>query len=740
MKMTQKIRTLCFFTGLSLTLVACGDEPAEQVNPNENNDDIGEDADCPPNALCVNDEDRITIGDIPAEMLVTVSPSRYVYALDTRITPTADVFNYDWQPLGDAIIEWSVTPEESVEKDGDNNRWFVRQEGEVIFQACAEVPSLFPEVCASRTVLVAQSGPTITLESPAPGAHYLEEEHPLVPVEGIVSSPAEIQSVQINGVDVDLDDDGRFRHEVTPVFGINTVTVRAFDGVHDTDGVAASSFIWAPAYKEVAYDTETEELSTSLDDAIILQLGQNFFDNGDDPIYISDTQILTEDLADIIYLVLTYLDLNSQLPNPVVDSDNFQLSVPNVAVENPRVEIDVTETGIQLYAQIQDLVAETDGFLELSDQSLSLVGQIVARLSIYAEVTVDKPSPDAPIEVKLVDFQLAIESASPQFEAPEANAVFELANSALRESLEDLILDSVNLSFIDTLPELLTDVFGSLEEAMAYQQFDLNLGFGEPLSLAFRGQIGQMQPIYRQGLEGFISADLSVSAPNLYPDNPGIALLHEGPAIFPFFSQGRVQIGLNLALVNAIFHNLWSAGLLNLDITEVIPSNFAALIQHARASGKLPPVAAPPIQAESHDLMLHLGQLELDLGWNDRTDRFGAAIKVGINLDISDGAIAIEISDEPQIDLWFIESTADQPFLDTATLLSLLRSQIWPQLEEAIGEGLSFGLPIPVIDGLDAFSPELADLELGIRMTRDIEERSGFLMLDAAFEGELFLP
>ena len=723
----------------SSAFVGCTEPATDQNQLNHENGDAEADLDSDADADG-DGEQSSRIEQIPAHMTMEVSPARFVYAPDTRVTPRVRVYNYNWVELSDYNLQWTVSPESSVEKDEDQNRWYLREEGEVTFKACAEVPALFNEVCASRTVMVAMGGPKITLERPLPGEHFDGAEYGMIPVEGVVSSPVEISRVEINGEYVEVDADRRFSHQVQPHFGVNQVTVRAFDGLHPVDGIAAASVIWAPSFHPVHHDSEEQLITTELDDAIILQLGQNFFDNGEPPVYISDSHILTEDLADIIYLVLTYLDLQSQLPDPVVDTSSFVLSVPNVIVENPRVEIDVTDSGLQLYAQIQDLVAETSGFLELSDQTLDLSGQIVARLSIFADVQVSKESPEEPISVELVDFQLAIEGAEPNFAAPEANAIFELANSALRQSLEDILLDSVDLAFIDTLPDLLIDIFTSLEDAMAHQEFDLDLGFGAPLLLTFSGQIGQLLPIYREGLEGFVSAQLQVSAENRFPDNPGIALLQDGPGEFPFFSASSVQIGLNLALINAIFHNLWSAGLLDLEISDVIPANFANLIRDARARGKLPPVAAPPRRDEAFDLMLHVGQFELDLDWNDRTDRFGAAISVGIDLNIANDSIAIEISSNPVINLWLIDTTASQPLLDADALRSLIRTQIWPQLEAAIGEGLSFGLPIPEISGLDSFAPALSGLDLDIRMLRPMEERSGFLMLEAGFEGELFLP
>ncbi len=720
-------------------LIGCGgdppqDEPDNQNQLNQEPDNQNQD---PGNQI--QDPDHNQSFDpsvIPAYLIVDVSPTRFAYALDTRVTPRARAYNYQWQPLGEVPVEWTVTPAELVEKDDPHDRWYLREQGQVTFEACAVDALPSHPACASHTVHVAD-GPTVTLETPIGGDHFSGQNSDTVLVEGVVTSARDINRVQINGIDVPIDSDRRFSYEYTPNFGVNTIIVRAFDGLHPLDGLDAASFIWAPDFLPTEHDGTS--LHTQLDTALIMRLGQNFFDDGSNPTMISDSQILTEDLADIIYLVLLFLDLGAQLPDPVVDSSGFYLSVPEVQIGEPRVEIDTTSTGLQIFAQLQDIHAVTSGHLDFADQLLNLDGSIEAGLAVFAEVDVEKTSANEPVTVELVNFAIAIENATGNFASDEANAIFELADSLLRESLETILLDSVNLSFIDTLPDLLTDVFTSLEEAIAYQPFDVDVGVGDPLLLEFYGQISQLLPTYLQGIEGIVEAQLAIETARSFPDNPGVAVMTSGPRPLPLFDESRIQIGLDLALINAIFNNLWDAGLLDLDISTMVPPSLGPLLQTGHATGMLPPVAAPPVGNQPYDLLLHLGQLELDLGWATQTDRFGARLAVGANLLIQDDAIAIEISDDPDIELWLIDSTEESPFLDAGGLISLIRNQLWPQIDDALGEGLSFSLPIPDLAGLDEFSPELADLDLDIRMTRPLEVREGFLILEAAFEGELFL-
>ncbi|RDV36378.1 hypothetical protein DV096_19370 [Bradymonadaceae bacterium TMQ3] len=710
----------------SLTLTACGAD--EGPNTTGQDTDVETDAGDEPDV-----EPQPAEWEAPAEVRVSVTPTRQAYAVGSRITPTATVYDGLNRRISPAV-RWLVTPAEFVEKDGDENRWFVRQEGPVTFKACVDRED-GEAICGSRITMVDAGPPTVTLESPLPGAQLLAAEHPTIEVSGQVTDPNPIVSVHVNGQAIELDEDGHFSTTFEPRVGLNAVNVTAFDGLHDREGYAEANFIWAPAYHPADVDG-----SVTLDDGLILNLGQNFFDDSQPLEILSEAQVATDDLADILYLVLRYLDLTSQLPDPVVDSSALTLRILDVAVNEPRVEIDVTDEGLQLFAQIPNLVATTAGGLEFNDQSLSLDGELSASLAVFAEISVAKASAEAPFEVELERFELALEQATPNFVSPEVNAVFELANSALRTSLESIILESVNLSFIDSLPALLLDVFTSLEGAISEQSFELDLGTGQPVALNFNGQISQLAPVYREGLDGIVQARLSTGVDPLFAESPGVPLLSAPTSALPYFQSSRLQIGLNTALVNGIFHSLWNAGLLTMDISEMIPAPFNTLVQAAQIDGKLPPLVAPPQNGEPYDLMIYLGQLEIEMTWPDRVDRFGARIKVGANMGLSGGEIGITLAEEPDIHMWLISSTMDEPQLTADMLEQLMYDQLWPEIEGAFGEGLSFAVPAPDLGALGEFSPALADLQLTLQQSQPLATRQGFLMVDATFRGELWLP
>ena len=670
-------------------------------------------------------------------VLVDITPIRSTYVIGTTVTPEATIYDQDGEEIEGVDVEWTVTPDDNVEQDEE--QWTVVAEGRITFQACVldSDTGAVTDVCGDREITSASGQGTVILERPLPGEFFRGDIDETIPVEGIADPNLVDDFVLVSGQTVEVDSDGRFATQIEPRFGVNHITVRAFDGVNVQDGTASASVLWAPTYAEPGGDEDS--IHVSIDDAILLRLGQNFLDDGQPYTVISESQVLTEDLTDILELILDYADLNDEIPNPVVESDTFTLNVPDVSINDSRIELNATDTGLELYAQIPDLRAETEGFLALTDETIDLAGDLSAMVSILADLEVGKTGPDEDIHVHLADLVLAVESAEPNFDSDEANAIFELADSMLRDQLEELVLDAIDDAFVDSLPDMILDLFESLDGILADQQFDLDLDFADPLTIDFDGQIGQLLPIRGEGLEGYISAELNVDAAPVFPDNPGVPISHAEAVTNPMFAESRVQLALNLSLLNSILHSLWSAGLLDLDITEQV-EELAGLIDAGHANGKLPPVVTPPVGNEPYDLILSLGQLELNLDWMDQQDLFGAHISVGANLVFAGDDIAIEISDDPHIDLWLIESSEDTPFMSANDLMSLIDELLWPELEGALGEGLSFSLPIPELDALEPYAPELADMALTVRMTRPMDIRQGFLVLDAAIEGELFLP
>lgn len=701
----------------------CGDEPPAQtvadVSMTTGAPDMGTPEPDAPTA-----DMPVVTREVPGGLLLRMTPGRDTYPPGIRLLPEVETFDA-WGDPADFAWEMTVEPAGAATLVGD--RYELAAEGIVRFVACTVEPG--PDgapICGWDEVVVDVGPPTIEITAPARGAMLDALADPVITVEGRVTDSFGEISAFLNGVPLTLGEDGSFSADIAPRFGINHIEVAASDGLDPRTSTAELDVLWA-----AGYDAMTTP-PVNYPDAVNLRLGQRFMDDRARPMTAPDGTTVTQDLADIMELVIRNFDIAGQIDNPVVDQSGFSLSVPSVAIGKPLVQIDIVDGGLELFVQLADLRADTTGFLNLNNTTLNLDGDLAAPMSALVVVEIDKASPTDPIVVTVESVSVAIEGATPNFASPEANAVFELASSALRTTLESLLLDTLEGSFIDELPALLSDVFTALDDALSNQSVELDTGLGAPITLNIDGDVQTLAAAYRDHLTASLSLLASTSATALHPSSRGTALLAPaGPA--PFFDQARVQFGLNLAMVNSLLHALWQAGLLEADVTNVVPVNVDA----AAISARLPPVVRPPLEGEPHDLVLELGQLEVETEILGRRDRYGVSVAAGLDFGLDQGALSVSLSTTPTIRTWLVSASEETPFLTPQALHDLITNDVWPQFTAAFAGGLSINLPAPDLSGLGAVAAPLGGLTLEYKELRPLAVRDGWVILDATMEGTL---
>jgi hypothetical protein len=660
----------------------------------------------------------------PAGLLLRMTPGRETYPVGIRLLPEVEIYDV-WGDLSDFDYEITVEPADAAMAVDD--RFEMVGEGVVRFTACTVDPGPDGEpVCGWDEVVVNNSPPTIDLFEPTAGEMLDAINDPTITVSGHVHDTFGDITAFVNGVAVQLEPDGTFTMEVAPRFGVNHIIVEASDGLSSDTSVAAVDVLWANDYTPMT-DPPVQE-----SDAIELRLGQLFMDDRLPYTTMSDGSILTEDLADIFGLVVSNFDIGALIPDPVIDSSAFTLRVPSIDLGEAIIQIDLVSGGIEMFIQLPSMVAQTEGSFTFDNTALDLDGDISVGMSALVVLSVNKQSSTAPIDVSVDAISVAVESATPNFASDEANAIFALATSVLYTTLEQLLLDSLQGSFIDEIPALLTDVFSALDETLAGQSVDLDTGIGQPITLDIDGGVDLITTKFRDHLTAQLRLDASTSQSNLFADSRGTALLWERDSA-PFFQQSRVQFGIRFPLVNSLLHALWQAGLLDADVTDFVPVN----VDSATLSAKLPPIVRPPLEGEPHDLVIELGQIEVATGLLGQQDVYGVNIATGVDFGIENGALALEVSDQPKITSWLISSTGEMPVIPPAGLETLIETQVWPEFTTAFAGGLSIPLPAPDLSGLGNVAAPLAGLTLDYVEKRPLAVREGWLILDANIEGTL---
>lgn len=699
---------------------ACGDD--EQPVPSQNEEDVRVEPDA---GTDVREEPDVA-PQVPQPRFATLNmaPARTVYAVGTRVLPEVTVLDLSGQPIPEPLVDITYSPGDAARAvDG---RWELLKEGQVTFTACALVPG--PDglaVCASDTLVVDNGPPAVVIESPV-GGFQSNDAGAQVRVEGTATDTHGEVVVFVNGAEVALVD-GRFETDVDLRFGVNHVEVVASDQVNPAAGVAAVDVLWAPSYLPVLEDRP----GVALDDAIVFWLGQAFVDDRSPMRREPDGTYKTHDLVDILELVLRYVDLNQQVTNPVLNSAGAYLTVENIDIGKPRLVGDVVDGGIELFVQLNDLAMSTQGGLDINGQVLNLSGDIEATMSALIRLDVVKAGPTSPVEVTVGRLELAVESATANFASPDANAIFALAQSALRTTLETLLLEAVQGAFVDQLPTLLSGTLGALDTALQDQSIDLDLGFGAPLTLLLDARMTRLETHRRSRLEAGLSGSASLDTARLQPGSFGIP--SQGATVDPFFDSSRIQIGVQEAFVNGLLHGLWDAGLLELDVTEQLPIQ----AERATISAKIQPLMRPPLEGQDGTVVLQVGQLELLIEALGRQDRYGVNLEAAATFELVGNALSVSFSPTPVVETWVIASGDTGPLLTAEGLEQLLLGRVYPELLGALSGGLSLSLPVPDLSGLGSVAPALSSFSVAFGLARPMVMRDGWLVVDATLDGEL---
>lgn len=718
---------------LALSLLsACGEDEKPPVVSTQMEADMG-DSDMEPQGDTGQPEEDLPEPLVPTGLEVLIEPGRAIYKPGLNLLPTARVYDQHGAPLEGAEVRWSVEPAEAAALQG-TGRWRLMSEGPITFHGCAGEPA--QEVCASKTVLSDQAGPRITIEAPLPGEQLSAEDGATLELRGqVTDTHGEVQLFFHGAQPVELGPDGSFSITVEPTPGVNHLELTATDGLQPADTVSAVDILWSRGYQPGPTEGVADLF---LQDALTLHLGRRFLDDGQPLVVAEDQQeIIVQDLAGVLELLLQEVEVLSRLPDPVIDSDVVSLRLTSFRALDSTVEIRALEDGLEIFLRLGNVRLGTQGLFSLQGEEISLDGAIEATASAYIRVSLSKESREAPYVVDLTSLEVALEELRPRFLDGDANAVLDFAQSALRATVEQLLLDMVVQDFAQDVPGVLADALSSLDGALSGLSLPLDTGLSAPINLELDAGVYRVTTHPGEHIEANLEAAIRTGAPSLHPESRGVGLMHWPQAQAPFLSNKRLQIGGPMALLNGILHTLWDAGLMDIPVSDVLPPEIGFLILDANVVPRLPPVIRPRRPGDlDHDMILELGQFELHAQLAQQQDVYGFLVQVGADISLADGQLQVVISPDLTITIWVISSTGEEGARFTPDALrGAIVSQLLPLLTDLLAQSISVPLPVLEVNEITELAPGLDGLTLTPVQERPLQFRDGFFFFEGNLEG-----
>ena len=697
------------------------DRPADGADEPDATDPDGD-----PDVVDPTTEPPIPRDDV---VLVTFRPPRVVHRPGQRVTGVAElvVVSAD-DPETEPTFEWTVDPADAVNRVGDGV-WLFEEEGFVSFTACTTVAE--ETVCGTSKVVVDNGPPSLEITSPEGGA-FLSEE--VVEITGHVSDTQQVPRVFIRGEELEVDEDGNFAGEYAPEFGVNHIEVTATDSVNEDEGRALVDVMWAETYLP---PPDPEVVAFDLPGAIMMRMNRDFFDDGDP--YVPRPEIVnvrTSDLAGLLELVLYETNLTSMLPDPIMDEEALFLRVLDVRILHPRVEITITEVGLEIYVQLADIIIETEGVVNFGETQLDLKGEIWITASVLATMRIRKEAPDAPYDVAIEAIEMTLENLESHFSSPEADAVFELAESALRNVVNDTLVGTLVDSFLPSIPATIADVLTSVDEALGIGTISFPLEPLPPIEFFFNGVVQSIIPNHNEWIDIVVGAEVGTPATPVHADAPGVPLHVPLETLPELRTIGHLQVAIDLALINGLLYALWNSGLLDIDVTNLEPS-ISALAETVTMSAKLPPVVTMSLD---RSLILTIGQLELVLDSPEARDVFAFNFQAEGFLLVEDNVVTFSMPEEPSMEVWTVEQIGERPIpIDAESLGNVVRELVWPSLTALLAEDLVVPLPELDLSAIAEIAPDLSDLTTRLVLKDSLELRGNHMMIDAYLEGHVTL-
>jgi hypothetical protein len=704
----------------------------------------------------------------PVSFALAFEPEQVAYRTGDDI-PVSGVTTdeYGNEAHGLPVEGLTTSPETDVIIKGDNKD-IVKFKKEGIYSVSARSVD-YPDLEATRTLVVDQTPPTITIRYPARG--ITTDSMTEVVVEGTVTDNlGKVELVEVVGQKVALNADGGFTATVPLSYGINLLIVRAYDpygneseagraitysthfypldnlvsfGSFDLDG---DGFVSLQEYggeesdfteldsdddgmlveAEFAMEITEANLETNgVDSGLVVLMSKEAIDDG-------DHTLPPDDLATIFEVVFSSMDLGALLPKPLIKSPITQCdyNIRDITFDAPTVTLTPQAGSLGLEVVIENFKA-----------NFYNEGNFICFLD--TDITIDKLILVTNIKVNLTPEGTTSSAEDTEVTLENFNIEWDFLNVA--SLFQGIMEDVFALLVEDQVGGALGDVFSA---------FALNEEFEIP---AF---IDGMSPnkLTLETIPAAIEFDpdymmiaLDALAHATEPHRPyevlgSIGYAGCGPDDEPLTPpDSPLVIALHDDVLNQLLFAVWEGGTLSMDLGPEdtkdlefggsgLPVDDLSLFLDAQlplifnsCEGGVNKIQIGDLYMEASFSMSVLGQADIAF-WIQGE----ATVEFAI---VEDETGATKLGFELQdLDPLVLEVARNEGLFegDDAALRDLIKEQMLPELLGSLTGGLgSFPLPEIDLSGISEDIPEGTAIALGIE---EFDRKGGYLVMKGALK------
>ncbi len=621
---------------------------------------------------------------LPASLAVGVTPDRALYTIGEVVSLTWTVSDEYGNLVENPPVRFSSVP--LVPSFGEGR---FRFETEGIFRLAVFVarPTATGEpLVGSVDLVVNETGPTISCDSPAYGEMIDAAPGDSIFFTGMTGDEFGVSSVLVNGEPAFIRPDGSFAIELEAEFGMNFAEIVAEDELGATSSRSCAFLAanqWIP---ENAF----------FDDDIALTLAQDAFDDG------VPTDGL-DSLNDIIHTMLNSSEVVTQIDaalngaNPIYPStcvlDSWFGCVVRVGVTYRYFELDgpnsssltLTTGGLQIGAEVRGIEVGlrisgtfgTSGWISLSRMEIDMTFDL--------SLTGGRPR----ISLRRLD-GVQVGSINSDFSGI-TGFVLDIVIDIFEDDIRDLIRDQIQSFIRDEVNAILDDTISGLDISSLGDTIEVpRLDSDETISLGFGIRFSTIAVSSARALFALGSR---FTAPITHGGGTFGAAQPPGAVLDDTTSGRSVKIGMNLGMLNQILHTLWRAGLFDAAIggdilSDGVPSDAAAILY-----ANLPPIV---VGEGDGNLQLHFGGLRAQVVYPSLLAEpivvhIGAKIRTGVYLI---GEDEIDFRDIELTDFYFDPLDAGIDAGTRETLEVFLEETIQYVIDTSLNSALP-NFPIP---------------------------------------------